>query len=440
MPFGRYAESSAFAERALARHGGPQATDLNNPNQRVKMLSINDLSEKTVKQLRQLARELNCATGDQRERANKAQLIEWIIKSKKVIQEQANQDFIQESQDFIDELEEEKESFDAKQAPAPVQPAPVQTEKKSDDLASMLASALEDHLKPQAAQMDEGRVIELIKQHSEAPEAKTVNVQVADQKSIELERQHWLFPLLLTCAANNQNALLVGPAGTGKTYAANMVARALERGFEALSVGPLTTEAKLLGYMDANGKYHDTALVRCASNGNVFLMDEIDAGNAGVITVANMVLANDQFAVPTGMRAKHQDFVFIAGANTFGTGANRQYVGRNQLDAATLDRFAVINWNYDDGLEAARVGMNIKSPVFNMDKGGTVTPEQWYIRARAMRNAVDKLKMRHVIGRAVVDGAKLASAGVGLDWLDSMFLQRGLDEADFNKLKTEAGV
>jgi len=420
------------------------------------MLSINELSEKTVKQLRQLARELNCATGDQRERANKAQLIEWIIESwtgekledqakrekhilskesKKVIQEQTPQDFIQESQDFIDELEEEKQSFDAKQAPAPVQ-----TEKKKDDLASMLASALEDHLKPQAAQMDEKRVVELIKEHSEAPEAKTVNVQVADQKSIELERQHWLFPLLLTCAANNQNALLVGPAGTGKTYAANMVARALERGFEALSVGPLTTEAKLLGYMDANGEYHDTALVRCASDGNVFLMDEMDAGNAGVITVANMVLANDQFAVPTGMRAKHQDFVFIAGANTFGTGANRQYVGRNQLDAATLDRFAVINWDYDDGLEAARVGMNIKSPVFNMDKGGTVTPEQWYIRARAMRNAVDKLKMRHVIGRAVVDGAKLASAGVGLDWLDSMFLQRGLDEADFNKLKTEAGV
>ena len=202
----------------------------------------------------------------------------------------------------------------------------------------------------------------------------------------------------------------------------------------------MTTEAKLLGYMDANGKYHDTALVRCASEGNVFLMDEMDAGNAGVLTVANMVSANGQFAVPTGMRAKHQDFVFLAGANTYGTGANRQYVGRNQLDAATLDRFAVINWDYDEGLEASRVGMNIKSPEFDIERGGLVTPEQWFIRAQAMRKAVDRLQMRHVIGRAVVDGAKLASAGIGLDWLDAMFLQRGLDEADFNKLKIEAGV
>ena len=40
-----------------------------------------ELESKTVKQLRQIARYLNCATGDQRERANKAQLIQWIVEA-----------------------------------------------------------------------------------------------------------------------------------------------------------------------------------------------------------------------------------------------------------------------------------------------------------------------------------------------------------------------
>jgi hypothetical protein len=41
-----------------------------------------------------------------------------------------------------------------------------------------------------------------------------------------------------------------------------------------------------------------------------------------------------------------------AAANTYGTGADALYVGRNQLDAATLDRFYVVEMDYDRKLEA----------------------------------------------------------------------------------------
>jgi hypothetical protein len=41
-------------------------------------------------------------------------------------------------------------------------------------------------------------------------------------------------------------------------------------------------------------------------------------------------------------------FVCIAAANTFGTGADRQYVGRNQLDESTLDRFRIGQIELDD--------------------------------------------------------------------------------------------
>ena len=48
---------------------------------------------------------------------------------------------------------------------------------------------------------------------------------------------------------------------------------------------------------------------------------------------------------------RHPDFRIIAAANTWGKGADLQYVGRNALDAATLDRFDNIFFDYDKHLE-----------------------------------------------------------------------------------------
>ena len=51
---------------------------------------------------------------------------------------------------------------------------------------------------------------------------------------------------------------------------------------------------------------------------------------------------------------RHKDFFLLANANTFGKGADRIYVGRNQLDGATLDRFQMgtYDMDYDRELEA----------------------------------------------------------------------------------------
>jgi hypothetical protein len=54
---------------------------------------------------------------------------------------------------------------------------------------------------------------------------------------------------------------------------------------------------------------------------------------------------------------RHKTFRLVLAANTWGTGATRQYVGRNQLDASTLDRFclATIFVTYDESLESSLV-------------------------------------------------------------------------------------
>src|SRR5215217_6156820 len=85
-------------------------------------------------------------------------------------------------------------------------------------------------------------------------------------------------------------------------------------------------------------------------------MDEIDAGNANVIIQVNAALSNGYCSFPDGMVQRHDDFIFLASANTFGDGASRQYVGRNQLDAATLDRFTTLVWEIDEELEEIMAG------------------------------------------------------------------------------------
>ena len=442
MPFGRYAESSAFAERALARHGGPQATDLNNPNQRVNM---SDLQNKTVAQLREIARSHRPegVSGTDIVHANKEKLVEWLSSTSE------QESFYSEDELASEQASEQSSASEQEQAQESSEreyrrhwlSAKEQQEEEAvsvDPLAQAIAKAVQPFMEQK---LDEEQVKDLIEQHASSPEPKEIEIKQAGETVAVIENQHYKFELLLKVCSAHVNVLLVGPAGTGKTHAGSSVAEALNLSFDALSVGPMTSKADLLGYQDATGNYHNTALVRQAVNGGVLLFDEIDAGHAGVLTTANAVLANGHFGTPIGMQNKHDDFIMLAAANTFGTGADRQYVGRNQLDAATLDRFAVIEWSYDESLEAMRCGVSGQSaPEFKIDHGGLVSRQDWYERALKVRHACEKLQLRHVIGRAVYHGCVLAEQGIGLAHLDEMLLWRGLANDQIQKVCSEAGI
>ena len=74
-----------------------------------------------------------------------------------------------------------------------------------------------------------------------------------------------------------------------------------------------------------------------------------------MLLVANGAIANGHMHIAhrrgNPVVARGDGFKIIATANTFGTGANPMYSGRNALDAATLDRFIVIEIDYDTELE-----------------------------------------------------------------------------------------
>jgi hypothetical protein len=158
--------------------------------------------------------------------------------------------------------------------------------------------------------------------------------------------------------------------------------------------------------------------------GGVLLLDEFDAANANVATVLNAITANSHAGFPDGVQVKrHPDFVVIVAMNTFGRGLDREYVGRNQLDAATITRFKFISWDQDDAMELALC--------VNRD---------WCKYVQAVRKSAAKLGVRHVISpRASYDGAEALNAGV-LDRSEIEFacIWQGLKETE--KAKILAGL
>jgi MoxR-like ATPase len=177
-------------------------------------------------------------------------------------------------------------------------------------------------------------------------------------------KAHAALPRCIRLAAARRNILLVGPAGSGKTHLASQVADALGLNFAHISCSAGMSEGQLTGRLLPIGEggrfeYVRSEFVRCYEDGGVFLFDEIDAVDSNTLLVLNSALANGQMALANRpenpVAKKHPDFVAVAAANTFGTGADRQYVGRNQLDESTLDRFRIgqVEMDYDAEVEQA---------------------------------------------------------------------------------------
>jgi hypothetical protein len=329
----------------------------------------------------------------------------------------------------------------------PAQPElPVTTEE--DELAKAM-KAMQDAIGNRSKGITEERVREIAteNQFSEKVFRKwldkfstspTIFVKRAERPAIEMDRQHYKFPLLAACAdaPTPVNVMLVGGAGSGKTTIAAAVAKATERKFSCISFGPMSSKGDLFGMRDATGTYHESELVKMVKCGGGFLGDETDAANAGILTQINMILSNGHMSTPEGIIEKHKDFWFVAGCNTFGTGANRQYVGRNQLDAATLDRFFMIDFPVDTGLEAKICGLDRVSPRFKLDQGGVPTVDEWYDHVQRVRQSLEKLEIRHIVSpRASIMGTSLIAQGVGKRHLEDGLIWKGLDTATRKKIE-----
>ena len=160
--------------------------------------------------------------------------------------------------------------------------------------------------------------------------------------------------ILMDDTDGKEGVYMYGPAGTGKGYMAKQLATALNVNYYYANC--ITDEVQLKGFIDANGRYHETEFYRAFTGGGLFLLDELDGSVPETLLALNEALANGYYPFPTGKATVHPNFYCVAAGNTFGTGADNQYTGRYQLDAASLDRFGVIKIDYDNRIENAMAG------------------------------------------------------------------------------------
>lgn len=158
-----------------------------------------------------------------------------------------------------------------------------------------------------------------------------------------------LLELVISLDPHDRNIWIAGPMGSGKTTAASQLAKVLNLGFDFN--GPINMDYKLSGYSDGNGRYHDTPFRRQYENGGVWLGDECDGSAPAAMMELNTALSNSHMSFPDKTIDRHATFIALAAANTWGLGGDANYVGRNKQDAAFLDRFVVIEWNYDEDFE-----------------------------------------------------------------------------------------
>lgn len=226
---------------------------------------------------------------------------------------------------------------------------------------------------------------------------------------------HERFEDVLSCIRAG-NVFLVGPTGSGKTNLAAQLAEVL--GINFYFTGAIQFEHKLVGFMDATGGYSPTSFRKAYEFGGVFLFDEIDASSPNALLAFNAALSNNVMDFPDGQVTRHKDFFCIAAANTWGAGRDRVYVGRNQLDAATLNRFIQIDMDYDKKLERAISSV----PAWT----------DFVIEARGI---IEKAKIRHIISpRQSIDGGKLLSQGMGWKKVARILLWRDLDDTNIEKI------
>lgn len=249
---------------------------------------------------------------------------------------------------------------------------------------------------------------------------KTVSIVVNHEGAIrELGVQHYQYRQLLKYVQTKENIYLVGSAGSGKTTACQNIAKAL--GVPFYFTGAISSEYKLTGFINAQGTIVSTEFRKAYEQGGLFLFDEIDASLPGAVLAFNAALANNFMDFPDKKVARHKDFYCIAAANTFGSGADRQYVGRNQLDAASLDRFIFLSWEIDEDLER-EIAKN----------------DEWVTYVQRVRNSVAKHSLRVLVSpRASIKGAKLLAAGIAQNEVENAVLWNGLDSNTVRMIKSQ---
>lgn len=259
---------------------------------------------------------------------------------------------------------------------------------------------------------------EIAKQEAEdrlKPVMQTVVVveRAGVQRSATGDLTHPQFPNLaraVVCrdfSGNRLNVLLVGPTGTGKSFACKQLADAL--GLPFFFQSQADESFALVGYERVNGSMKYTPFVTAFRDGGVCLLDELDRYSPKALTALNAALANGRMTLDNGeVINRHDDFICVGAANTTGMGATHDFTAAEKLDLSTISRFSVrLDWAVCEDTEN-------KIAAAKADDADLA--RHWLAEIRKVRAACDRLSLPYLADqRAVESGANLLAAGMPLD-------------------------
>lgn len=247
---------------------------------------------------------------------------------------------------------------------------------------------------------------------------KRIEIVKEDVKYDKTGIFHKDFEKVLKLVNLNLPVMLTGGAGAGKNFMLEQVADALNLDFYYTST--ITQEYKLTGFIDGNGTYHKTEFYEAFTNGGVFMLDEIDASIPECLVILNGAIANGYFDFPVGRKQAHKDFRVVCAGNTVGLGADIVYTGRNVLDGATLDRFVLVEIDYDKNIEE------------NLCPDESLRNFLYDVRKSVQTN-----KLNHIIGmRCLKYAYELLVNNFDKDFIVKSVVLKGLGKDDINVLKS----
>lgn len=250
--------------------------------------------------------------------------------------------------------------------------------------------------------------------------AREIEVDFTPKKKYNNIVKHEKFDQIKTCIECDIPVYLVGEAGTGKNFTLEQIAQ--EMGLEFYFTNSVQQEYKLTGFIDAGGNFHETEFYKAFTKGGLFFLDEIDASIPEVLVLLNAAIANRYFEFPNGRVEAHPDFRVVAAGNTVGSGADELYTGRLVLDQATLDRFVVIEFDYDRNVE------------MNLAHGN----EQLVNFVRGLRRFSKENGIRATFSyRCIITTTKLMETGMNLKTILQIAVFKGLDKDTVNTFKTD---
>lgn len=246
--------------------------------------------------------------------------------------------------------------------------------------------------------------------------------EVEAPPSVEVPKgkiRHEKYETIKTCLSCGIPVYLAGPAGSGKNHTVEQIAK--EMGWNFYFTNSVQQEYKLTGFVDAGGEYHETEFFKACMDDTecVFFLDEMDASIPDVLVLLNAAIANGYFEFPCG-RVDFENVHFVAAGNTVGSGADDMYTGRMVLDQATLDRFAIIDFDYDKNVE------------LKLAKGNTQLLE--FIRD--LRQTAKTKGIRATFSyRCIMMVSKLEAVGMNTKDILKIAVLKGLDQDTINTFR-----